>query len=72
MNLTFGEILRLKRTRAGLSVKDVGEKSGFHFATIATWERKKRSWKELPYEWLERLAAALQCPVEEIKEDKAA
>lgn len=72
MNLTFGEKLRLIRTRSGLSIKNVGSKAGFHFATIAKWEREKLSWKELPYEWLERLAEALECPIEEIKESQAA
>jgi transcriptional regulator with XRE-family HTH domain len=79
MELTFGENLRLMRTRAGLSAKEVGERTvvkdhpeGFHESTICKWEREIESWKDLPFAWLESLAAAIGCPVDDLKREKAA
>ncbi len=72
MELTFGEKMRLLRTRAGLSVKEVGARSGFHFSTIAKWEREKQSWKDLPFESIERIAKAIGYPVDEFTKNGAA
>ncbi|MDL1870646.1 helix-turn-helix domain-containing protein [Deltaproteobacteria bacterium PRO3] len=79
MELTFGENLRLMRVRAGKTAKEVAalavtddHPNGFHDATICKWEKTVRSWKSLPFAWIEALAAAIGCPVDDLKKEKAA
>lgn len=67
--LTFGEMVRIKRARNGLTLEEFGKLSGFSKDTIHRWETSVLSWKDIPYYKVEKIASALKCSVEDLKGD---
>ena len=61
--MTTGECIKFARKRAGLTQKELGEKLGISFQTLAQWETGKRKPK---YETLERIALALGMEVPQL------
>lgn len=55
--MTTGQRIRAARKNAGLTQKELGEKLGVAYQTLAQWENDLRNPK---YETLQRIAAALE------------
>lgn len=79
MELTFGENLKLCRTRAGKTLEEIGKATrtkdhpqGYHPNTVSDWEKKVASWKHLPFEIVEALARAIPCSVGTLKKERVA
>lgn len=71
--MTSGQRIRGTRKRAGLTQKELGEKLGISYQTVAQWENDLRNPK---YETLQRIASALGVPLvdllpEPTEEEKA-
>ena len=54
--MTTGELIKDARKKAGLTQKELGEKLGISYQTIAQWENNLRNPKQ---ETLQRIANAL-------------
>ena len=61
--MTTGQRIKDVRKKAGLTQKELGEKLGLAFQSIAQWENDLRNPK---IDTLQRLAAALGVPLEEL------
>lgn len=59
--MTTGQRIKAARKATGMTQKELGDKLGLSFQSIAQWENDLRNPK---YETLERLADALDIPVE--------
>jgi len=59
--MTTGQRIKAARKRAGLTQKELGERLGITYQTVAQWENDLRNPK---YDTLERLADALDVPLE--------
>lgn len=58
--------IRKLRNERGLTIRDLGERMGVHFTTIARIERSERA---LTIDWAERFAKALDVDVSELLDD---
>lgn len=67
--LTFGELLRLKRLREGQKLCDLAVKIGVTPSAVSRWEKKFISWKHLSHDRLEKIASALNCTTDELKNE---
>ena len=61
--MTAGQRIKAARKKAGLTQKELGEKLGITYQTLAQWENDLRNPK---YDTLQRIAAALDVPVPEL------
>lgn len=61
--MTTGELIKDARRKANLTQKELGEKLGISFQSIAQWENGIRNPK---YESLQRIAFALNIPVDSL------
>jgi transcriptional regulator with XRE-family HTH domain len=57
--------LRLRRQRAGLTEQALADRLGVTCHAIQAWEKGQRAVRK---EWVSRLAAALDCEVNELRE----
>ncbi len=62
--MTDGERIRKFRKRAGMTQKELGEKLGLSFQSVAQWENSLRNPKE---ETLQKIANALEISIYELK-----
>lgn len=64
--MTTGERIKAARKKAGLTQKELGEKLGVSYQTLAQWENNLRNPK---YATLQRIATALDVPVQNLFDD---
>lgn len=58
--------LRQLRTERGLTIRDVAERMGIHFTTVARIERSER---RLTYDWAEKFASALGVEITDLHDN---
>ena len=62
--MTTGQRIKKFRKRAGMTQKELGEKLGLSFQSVAQWENNLRNPKE---ETLQKIANALEISIYELK-----
>lgn len=67
--IDFGDLLKLRRRKAGLTLAQFSKLLGYHVNSICGWEKDIKDWKKLPYERLEKMACILKCHVDDLKND---
>ena len=64
--MTTGQRIKAARKKAGLTQKELGERLGITYQTLAQWENDLRNPK---YDTLKRIAAALNVPIYDLMDD---
>lgn len=64
--MTTGQLIKAARKKAGMTQKELGAKLGVAYQTLAQWENDLRNPK---LDTLQRIAAALGVPVQELISD---
>ena len=64
--MTVGERIRAARKQAGLTQRELGDRLGIQYQSIAQWETSRRIPK---YENIKKIADVLQVPVESLIHD---
>ena len=67
--MTTGQLIKAARKKAGMTQKELGQRIGTTYQTLAQWENDLRNPK---FETLQRIAAALGVPVQELIADWSA
>jgi len=67
LQMSFGKIVRLKRTAAGLSQEKLAEEAGLHFTYISSVERGERN---ISLENIAKIANALECSMADLMPKK--
>lgn len=67
--MTTGQLIKAARKKAGMTQKELGQRIGTTYQTLAQWENDLRNPK---FETLQRIANALCVPVQELVEDWSA
>lgn len=67
--MTTGQLIKAARKKAGMTQKELGQRIGTTYQTLAQWENDLRNPK---FETLQRIAAALSVPVQELIADWSA
>ena len=67
--MTTGQLIKAARKKAGMTQKELGQRIGTTYQTLAQWENDLRNPK---FETLQRIANALGVPVQELIADWSA